>query len=70
MGDFIRMVSDFFDTVIDMVTNTVEGIGTLITALGNIFVGLSSTSSMFPNFLFGILLTSCTSLILLRVIGR
>lgn len=70
MADFIRSVSDFFDIILEMITTTVEGIVTLVSALGNIYIGISSSSFIFPSYLFGILLVCAASLVLLRVLGR
>ena len=70
MADFIRMCSDFFKYIIDMLIHNLEGMGTLIAAAGNILSGYKATIDFFPSFLSGIMLCCVAALILLRVVGR
>lgn len=70
MADFIRVASDFFDAVVNVITHTFESISAFFTAIFNIYSGISESVFFFPTFLSGILLSSFAILILLRIIGR
>lgn len=70
MGDLIRIVQDFFNLVTDFITNTLEGIATLIDTLIFLRGAAGHVSVLFPGFLVPIFVCALTLLILLRIIGR
>lgn len=70
MADLIKMISDWFEVIINFITHSLESLAALVIALGNISTGLAESITFFPSFLAGIMLTCVAALILLRVIGR
>lgn len=70
MGDFIRMCSEWFDTVLRVITSFLESIAALVIALTNIYTGLTESIGFFPSFLGGIMIGSVCLIILLRIVGR
>lgn len=70
MTDFIKMVSDFFDTLIKIINHLLDSVTALINALINIYTGLVESIGFFPSFLGGIMLSCFALIVLLRVIGR
>lgn len=70
MGDLIRIIQDFFNLIVDFITNTIEGIGTLIETLMFLSGASNQISVLFPGFLVPIFVCSLTLLIVLRIIGR
>lgn len=70
MGDFIRMVSDWFDTILKIITSILESVAAFVVALVNIFTGLTESIVFFPSFIGGLMLSCLGLIILLRVVGR
>lgn len=70
MQDLIKIVKNFFDLVVDFITNTVEGIGTLIKSLASLTESVASIGSLFPAFLATIAIACLSLIVVLRIVGR
>lgn len=70
MGELIRIIQDFFDLVVDFITNLVHGIVTLVECLTFVFNGVSNSILIFPGIIGTLMVTSLTLIIVLRVVGR
>ena len=70
MGELIRSIQDFFDLVVDFITNLVHGIVTLVECLQFVFNGVSNSVLIFPSVIGTLIVTSLTLIIVLRVVGR
>ena len=70
MFEFFQMVSDWFDTILKIITSFLESIGAFVTALTHISIGLSESVVYFPTFIGSIMLACFALLVLLRIVGR
>lgn len=70
MADLIRIISDFFDSVISFISNLAHGISSFVNTLVDGFNQFRDAISFFPAFLGELMLILLLILVFMRVLGR
>lgn len=70
MADFIKYLTDFFDTAYTLIVDIFTSLGNFYVALSQINGSLGSVLAIFPSFLGAIAFSSFAIIVLLRIVGR